>query len=52
MARRKPDDDVELEMTLEEALWLRALVQNGPDDEDEYNREMRSSIFHALEDLQ
>jgi hypothetical protein len=44
-----------LELTMDDARWLRALVQNPilppeclPEDEDAYNREKRLDLFHAL----
>jgi hypothetical protein len=42
---------VHLELTADEALWLRALLQNpigGEEDEYERNRKPRESIFSAL----
>ncbi len=43
-----------LEISREEAEWLKGLVQNPPgdihpDNEDKYQAEMRSRYFHAID---
>jgi len=47
---------VTLELTEEEALWLRDVVQNplicSDQDETTYNYEMRSKFFNAVKDVQ
>lgn len=37
-----------IELTLEEALWLKAAIQNGPENESNSSLQMRRALFTRL----
>lgn len=53
MAKLKQEIKIELELSLEEALWLRSVLQN-PVFEGECSQDYhsRKDIFHALNDCE
>lgn len=50
-ATKEPSVVVTLELSEEEALWLKTVMQNPVGDEDSYHRGMRRTFFDALQVL-